>query len=463
LDYNKFPATLSFFYVDHIKFYQNFGLNHLGFIKPYIDLSFNSQEEKLMKRTIFSVLAIAIVGILISLPEAAQLNIMETFGKKLYFDRSLSSPSNQSCAVCHEERSGFSGPIPGINKAGAVYPGAVHKRFGNRRPPTASYAGNSPTLEYVYDEEEDEWLFEGGMFWDGRATGWITDDPLADQAMGPFLNPVEQNLASEEEACSIVAKSKYAYLYEKAFGILLDCTAYDDDGHLIAYKNFAIAIAEFERSAEVSPYDSKFDYVMKGMAEFTDEEEWGWELFNGKGMCSACHPAPDFTDFTYDNLGVPKNPENPFYKMDKVFVGGEPINPEGAGWLDPGLGGFLKSVPEDWFNERGLNKKAIVDENLGKHKVPTLRNVDKRPGPGYAKSYMHNGSLKSLEEVVGFYNKRDMLIYAGIFEPEVWDNMNEDELGNLGLTDKEEAAIVAFMKTLSDGYKPKAKGPSKEK
>jgi cytochrome c peroxidase len=414
-----------------------------------------------MKSTISSIMALSILVILISLPEAAQLNIKETFGKKLYFDRSLSSPSNQSCAVCHEERSGFSGPVPGINKAGAVYPGAVHTRFGNRRPPTASYAGNSPTLEYVYDD--DEGLFEGGMFWDGRATGWITGDPIADQAMGPFLNPVEQNLSSQEEACAIVAKSKYAYLYEKAFGIPLDCAAYDDDGHLLAYKNFAIAIAEFERSTEVSPYDSKFDYVMKDMAEFTDEEAWGWELFNGKGKCSACHPAPDFTDFTYDNLGVPKNPENPFYKMDKVLVGGEPINPEGIDWIDPGLGGFLETLPENWFNERGLDKMEIVEENWGKHKVPTLRNVDKRPGPGYAKSYMHNGSLKSLEEVVEFYNKRDAMIYAGMVEPEVWDNINEDELGNLELTDEEEAAIVAFMKTLSDGYTLKAKRPFKKK
>jgi cytochrome c peroxidase len=432
-----------------------------------------------MKSTIYSILAIAVLGILISLPEAAQLNIMETFGKKLYFDRSLSSPSNQSCAVCHEERSGFSGPIPGINKAGAVYPGAVHKRFGNRRPPTASYAGNSPPLGYVIGEG----LFEGGMFWDGRATGWVTGDPLADQAMGPFLNPVEQNLSSQEEACAIVAKSKYAYLYKKAFGIPIDCEDYDKDGHLFAYKNFAIAIAEFERSTEVSPYNSKVDYVMKDMAEFTDEEAWGWDLFNNKGKCSACHPADftdsnfkDFTDFTYDNLGVPKNPENPFYKMDKVFVGGKPINPEGSDWIDPGLGGFLNLLPESWFTKLGRHKKIIVNENWGKHKVPTLRNVDKRPGPGFAKSFGHNGYFTSLESIVHFYNTRDLkAICPGDYTdreamkadcwpaPEVAENVNTDELGDLGLSPEEEAAIVAFLKTLSDGYTPKAKGPFKKK
>lgn len=399
-----------------------------------------------LKTVVFLILAV-----LIALPAAAALTPMEQFGKELYFDRSLSSPSNQSCAVCHEDLAGFSGPVPGINKAGAVYPGAVHQRFGNRRPPTASYAGDSPVFYYDADEE----LFVGGMFWDGRATGWVTGDPLADQAMGPFLNPVEQNLPSEEAACMIVSRAKYAQLYQDVFGTPLDCTTYDADGHLVAYKNFAHAVAAFERSEEVSPFNSKFDYVMAGMAEFTVEEAWGWELFNGdKAMCSACHPAPFFTDFTYDNLGVPKNPDNPFYTMDKVYVDGMPINPEGADWVDPGLAGFLNTLPEEWFIELGLVKDDVIAESYGKHKVPTLRNVDKRPGPGFDKSYMHNGALKSLEEVVNFYNMRDAMIAAGTVVPEVWDNMNEDELGDLGLTAVEEAALVAFMKTLSDGYRP---------
>lgn len=402
-----------------------------------------------MKNIISKTLVLVAFSVLVALPAAAQSD-MATFGKKLYFDRSLSSPSNQSCAVCHEGRSGFTGPVPGINKAGSVYPGAVHKRFGNRRPPSASYAGESPVFHY--DEEEE--LFVGGMFWDGRATGWITGDPLADQAMGPFLNPVEQNLSSEQEACMIVARSKYAYLYEEVFLMPIDCGDYDTDEHLKAYKNFAIAIAAFERSDEVSPYDSKFDYVEAEMAYFTPEEAWGWELFNGKAMCSACHPAPEFTDFTYDNLGVPKNPANPFYEMDKFYVNGKPINPDGAAWVDPGLAGFLGKLPDIWFADIGLEKDEAVAESYGKHKVPTLRNVDKRPGPGFAKSYMHNGSLKSLEEVVEFYNKRDAMIADGTVVPEVWSNINDDELGNLDLSPEEEAAIVAFMKTLSDGYKP---------
>lgn len=91
--------------------------------------------------------------------------------------------------------------------------------------------------------------------------------------------------------------------------------------------------------------------------------------------------------------------------------------------------------------------------NLGKHKVPTLRNVDKRPGNGFPKAYMHNGVFKSLKEVVHFYNTRDVAS-ANWPPPEVAVNVNTSELGNLGLTDAEENAIVAFMQTLSDGYVP---------
>ena len=167
------------------------------------------------------------------------------------------------------------------------------------------------------------------------------------------------------------------------------------------------------------------------------------ELFEGKAMCSLCHlSSPDeqdpplFTDFTFDNLGVPKNPDNPFYEMDVIF------NPDGADWIDYGLGAFLETRPE---------YADMAEDNMGKHKVPTLRNVDKRPSSNFHKAYMHNGVFKSLEEVVHFYNTRDVEDWPA---PEVAENVNTDELGDLGLTAEEEAAIVAFMKTLSDGYDP---------
>ena len=107
-------------------------------------------------------------------------------------------------------------------------------------------------------------------------------------------------------------------------------------------------------------------------------------------------------------------------------------------WIDPGLGGFLKSIGKTYEGE------------LGKHKAPTLRNVDLRPYPEFVKVYGHNGYFKSLQEITHFYNTRDVGNWPA---PEVADNVNTGELGNLRLTADEEAAIVAFMKTLSDGFK----------
>jgi cytochrome c peroxidase len=86
--------------------------------------------------------------------------------------------------------------------------------------------------------------------------------------------------------------------------------------------------------------------------------------------------------------------------------------------------------------------------------VPTLRNVDRRPTESTVKAFAHNGYFKSLEEIVHFYNARDVGSWPA---PEVPANVNTTELGNLGLTAGEEADIVAFLKTLTDGYEPLAK------
>lgn len=366
----------------------------------------------------------------------AELTPLEELGKFLFFDSNLSTPPGQSCAACHAPEVGFTGPDSAINASTAVYPGAVFNRFGNRKPPAAAYAGDSPVL--YYDTDEEVWI--GGMFWDGRATGWTLGDPLAEQAQGPFLNPLEQNMPHAKQVLNVVSKSAYAVLFEEVWGP--DSLDFKDIAG--TYERIARSIAAYERSLEVNPFTSKYDYYLKGEAELTEQEAWGLELFNNKGMCALCHlsePGPDgepplFTDFTYDNLGVPKNPNNPFYKMPKKW------NPDGGNWIDPGLGGFLQSAgfpPE------------VYEAEYGKHKVPTLRNVDKRPYEGFVKAYMHNGCFQTLEEVVHFYNTRDVEDWPA---PEVAENVNTDELGNLELTPEEEAAIVAFMKTLSDGYQP---------
>ena len=100
------------------------------------------------------------------------LSPQEDLGKQIFFDTNLSTPPGQSCAACHGPEVGFTGPVSEINAGGAVYPGAVHTRFGNRKPPAAAYAGDSPILHF----DGDKWV--GGMFWDGRATGFTLGDPL---------------------------------------------------------------------------------------------------------------------------------------------------------------------------------------------------------------------------------------------------------------------------------------------
>jgi len=155
------------------------------------------------------------LGILLVFPAfvLAQLTPIEELGKKIFFDK-ISSPDRMSCADCHAPEVGFTGPIPGTNLTKAIYPGAIPQRFGNRKPPSAAYATFSPIFHY----DDVEGLFIGGNFWDGRATGESLGDPAAEQALGPFLNPVEQNNASKLEVLTQIANSQYAYLWEVVWG-----------------------------------------------------------------------------------------------------------------------------------------------------------------------------------------------------------------------------------------------------
>jgi len=373
------------------------------------------------KKIVATFSGVLLVGVFLIAFAQDELTPQEQLGKFLFLDTNLSTPIGQSCAVCHGPAVGWTGPDEPINAAGAVYEGAVAGRFGNRKPPASAYAGDSPILHY----DGTKWV--GGMFWDGRATGWTLGDPLAEQAQGPFLNPAEQNNADAQAVIDKVLASSYAGLFSEVCG---------GDGIAVQYECIGRAIAAYERSAEVNPFTSKYDYWLKGQARFTGQEQWGLSLFRGKGKCAACHAEPLFTDFTYDNLGMPKNPMNPFYDM--------PYNPDGESWVDPGLGGFLKSAgyPEDFWGPE-----------WGKFKVPTLRNVDLRPTKKFVKAYGHNGYFKSLAEVIHFYNTRDVP-GAGWPVPEVAANINTTEMGNLGLTKGEELAIEAFLKTLSDGWTP---------
>ena len=375
--------------------------------------------------------------LVVTVPAQVSLTPKEQLGKDIFFDENLSLNYNQSCATCHAPEAGWTGPDSLLNAHGAVYEGSIPGAFGDRKPPSAAYATQSPVFHL-----EKKGLFVGGNFWDGRATGETLGSPAAEQAKGPFLNPVEQALPDASELVARVCAATYGNLFREVWGVEI-C---DPANVAMAYDNIGYSVAAYEASAEVNAFTSKFDSSKKGMAKLTKEEQDGHALFLGKAKCAKCHVAngqrPLFTDYTFDNLGIPKNPENPAYLA----------NP---GYVDKGLGGFLASRAD---------YAAYAAANMGKHKVPTARNVGLGL-PGIVRAYGHNGYFKSLEGTVHFYNTRDVkpvcpgdyteaqALLAGCWPaPEVAENVNTAELGNLGLSPAEEAAIVAFLKTLSDGY-----------
>ena len=354
---------------------------------------------------------------------------LQRLGKRLFEDASLSEPAGQSCASCHDASRAFTDP----DDASPTSEGVVAGRFGPRNTPTAAYAMYSPRP--YYDAGAGTWV--GGQFLDGRAA------TLEEQAKAPFLNAVEMANPDKRTVIAKVRLAAYAPLFLQLFG---DSSL--DDAEL-AYERVAQAIAAFERTRSFAPFTSKFDYVLKGQAQLSAQEARGRDLFadERQGNCAACHPmtpAPDgtpplFTDFTYDNLGVPRNPDNGFYAQSPES------NPRGADFVDSGLGGAIASPAEN-----------------GKFKVPTLRNIA-RTAP-----YMHNGYFRDLKALVQFYNDRDLRPRCPATavreadaqalrcwpEPELGATMNREELGNLRLTDAEVDDIVAFLGTLTDGYRP---------
>ena len=410
-------------------------------------------------------LSLVLVGLWTN-PAIGELTPVEQLGKAIFFDLDLSINKNQSCATCHAPEVGWTGPDSYLNAHGSVYEGSILGRFGDRKPPSSAYATLSPIF-YM----DKKGLFIGGNFWDGRATGEKLGNPAADQAQGPFLNPVEQALPDSACVVQRVCTASYPVSFEDVWGVEacdiswpadVDMTCATEGSNVslsdddraksnMAYDNIALSIAAYEDSPEVNAFSSKYDLTFNNSsnkAKLSKEEQKGFALFWGKGKCARCHTLdgknPLLTDFTFDNLGLPQNPENPA-GMAPAFI-------------DPGLGGFLMNA--------GYSEE-IYQAEWGKHKVPTLRNVDLRPDLSFVKAYGHNGYFKSLEGIVHFYNTRDVkpecpgayteaqALAADCWPaPEVPETVNHEELGDLGLTPEEEAAIVSFMKTLSDGYIP---------
>lgn len=342
---------------------------------------------------------------------AAQPSKMERLGKMMFMDNNFSRNATQSCNTCHDRRMGFVDPANVLDPENSVVSlGDDGTSTGDRNSPTAAYCGYSPNLQW----DEVKGTYVGGMFWDGRATGWTLNDPLAEQAQGPPLNPVEMDMPSKEAVVDVIRNARYVGLFYQVFGP----DALDDVDR--AYDYFALALAAFERSSMVQKYSSRFD-----AGDLNDQERNGYVLF--KANCSRCHssdPGPDgapplFTDYSYHNIGLPANP----LLADKG--------------TDLGLGGFLE---KDYASESPIIGDANYADQYGKFKVPTLRNVAITP------PYGHNGYFADLRDMVSFHNSRDTGDWP---VPEVTDNL-DTEVGNMGLSDQEVDDIVAFLNTLTD-------------
>lgn len=343
---------------------------------------------------------------------ANQLTPKAALGKLIFNDTSLSQPAGQSCQSCHQTAAAYSDPN------NVVSPGATPTLFGNRNAPSISYVKYNPVLHW--DLTEKIWV--GGFFYDGRSTN------LHSQAEKPFINPLEMGNSSITQVIAKVKDSSYAQTLQTLYGKDL----FEDEDEAI--DAITDALVAYEQGPEFAPFSAKYDHYLKGNVSLSKQELLGLEVFEAqdKGNCAACHPSkPEssrrpalFTDYTYDNIGLAANNKLPFLTMATKY------NPAGKGYVDQGLAG----------NPNIDNPELQV----GKFKVPTLRNIA-RTAP-----YMHNGIFDNLEDVVNFYNSRDTDKRWG--SPAVKATVNHEELGDLNLSKAEEKALVAFMKTLTDGY-----------
>jgi cytochrome c peroxidase len=434
-------------------------------------------------------------------PNEIQLTPVEQLGKFMLFDHTLSNPAGYACATCHVPESGFTGPDSAVNLFGGPQPGIVPGRFGNRKPQSLVYAAFCP-VGPVFNARLRVWI--GGDFWDGR----VPD--LSTQAQQPPINanemantPVGSYPPLQGGYSPLLAEklktSLYTSLFKKVYGE--DAFAKYSPHQIDVL--FSLAVAAYESTGEVNGFSSKYDASKygtpsKNVYTLSASEERGRQLYFGQAQCFQCHSSAGlsdvmqatkgketFTMYCYANIGVPKNPLNPYFQNTDPVTNPHGFNPLGTNYIDYGLGSnpnpapdgtpFYNTVPGDIAQFRGL------------FKTPSVRDADKRPNPAFVKAYMHNGVFKSLQEVVHFYNKRNIAVnssgqeaafdlrkgppagYTPLFPPpEVLDNVqnvagvtpsqataateSNGQVGNLQLTAQQEKDVVNFLTTLSDGY-----------
>jgi cytochrome c peroxidase len=452
---------------------------------------------------------------------------VEILGKLMNFDKNISPNENSACASCHMPYAGFSGPIPSVNLTMIAYPGSVHLRAGKRTAQRYTYASYFPTLQYdavqgaffggnFWDSRATGYLIrnpsaEQSQFppvdpleMGNPDTACITYKlslaayrPLFEEIWGAgsfdinWPSNTAQICATPNGAASLGGSTTPVALSPS------DRTRSNTD-----YDHWAQSLNAYEHSLAVSPFTSKFDAYLKGTYTLTPDEQAGYNLFRGKGNCNSCHldgrstaPTPQppdgtapnsedtgvaanttpvFTCFGSSNLGLPKNPRDSFYYETTPDSFGFTPNPAGFAYTDYGLGTFLRS---GFGSAPSPNSswRQFASTTDGQMQTMTARDValtppqcptTEAPGPYFQKEFFHNGYIKSLKQLVHFYNTRDVYPFpvesgncpAGTVEkvncwpePEVPQN-RDMTIGSLGLTDQEENQIVIFLQALNDGY-----------
>jgi cytochrome c peroxidase len=362
----------------------------------------------------------------------AALSAQARLGEQIFRDTSLSASGRQSCATCHSADAAHAAP----NDLAVQPGGPLLDQPGRRATPSIRYLSTNRPFRFEADGTPT-----GGFFWDGRAAS------LEDQAGRPFLTANEMANASVADVVDKLSRAAYAEEFKQVFGA--DIFRRPDD----AFARMTLALQQFQREdAAFTPFSSKYDAFLRGTASLSEQELRGLALFNraDKGNCAACHPSsrgsdgslPLFTDFSYDNLGVPRN--------DALAHNADPAV------FDLGL------------CARGGDDVAGRTDLCGAFKVPTLRNVATR------RVFFHNGRFTSLKDTLTFYVQRDIhpeKFYPvgpdGVVRkfddlpPQLHANVNTSEApynrrpGDVpALSDAEIDDVIAFLRTLTDGYTP---------
>jgi cytochrome c peroxidase len=324
-------------------------------------------------------------------------------GKAIFFDATLSVSGRQSCGTCHVPSRAFTADPATDHGLPVPLGGPNMDQTGFRNAPSLMYASFTPPFSLTNGPT-------GGFFRDGRASS------LAAQAQQPFVTPFEM---ANKDAAEVVDRLQNSPATLAAFVAAYGESALSNAD--TALQDMGLAVAAYEtEDPGFHPFSSKYDYWLQGRAQLTAQEQNGLNLFNNptKGNCTACHPSRAqgydshalFTDFTFDNIGVPRNWRIPANTPGSVSpIDGAvlttvlaPVDvPDDAeyAYYDMGLCGPLEPAAADVNARPNLSATTTL---CGVFKVPTLRNI------AVTSPYFHNGVFSDLHQVVEWYVTRDV-------------------------------------------------------